>query len=583
MIRPLSKRLALTAALTAASVATSDTASACCLTDWLFGRNTYAAGYAPVAGFAPVGAPTYSAGFAPVAGLPVQTGFQSAYTAGFAPNPGFVGLAPTANPIATTLALRTPQTVNAFRPFAPTTANLPVSAFAPQTYSLARPAFVDNPSVYTGQPVSNGFTSNLRGVSSASSIGASNIYPTNGFANVTYSSGFAGPNNVIGGPLQGGVSNGAPVTALPTTQFQPAGQFQTAGQFPTAQRVAPIRNGLSRFFGSLFGRGYQPAQYAAPVTYYRPVVSLSPSTGQTAVVQAGCTGFENLSTLAPVQQFAPSLGQTESSITAAPFPSTTFPSTTFPSATFPSATFPPSDGGTSFGPVAQSGFEAPLTRNFDGDIAPQTFAEPQPTFPSQSQGSSSRNGAPGDLSPVEQPRLESRRQSFETDASPYDAFRSPSNELEDRDLDLDLDADRSEDEDDYENYWGLQDAADSTAMIRPRRSSLIATGRSVEPIRGIAPQDQTDVRPRADRAVEQPAWQSNGSRDDRRVAPPLPARSSSIRRDESQVRAYEISAKSSLPFARPAERTIQKQTTLKRTTQPADPPIVRDAGWKPVR
>lgn len=611
MIQRISKRIALAAVLTGVSIVSADTASACCLTDWLFGRNTYAVGFAPVqgafpvttttlggSGFAPVGSPTFSgptfsAGFAPASPnliTPTQAGFQSPYTAGFAPNFGFQQ---TANPEATTLALRTPQNFNAFRPFLPAASNLPANAFQPAnnfqpansvaqtSYSVARPAFVDNPSVYTGRPVVNAFTSNLRGVSPASSIGATNTYPTNGGISPVFSSGFRGDNTVVGQPLQGGLINGSVPAARP----------------------APIRNGLARFFGSLFGRGYQPTTYSAPVTYYRPVISQSPVVGQSfsgqsfsgqnQISQVGCVGCENLSTLTPVQQFAPTLGQTQSSISTTPAFGFQGSEALAPASPFATLSRPGSDS-TAFPGVSQSGFEAPLSRGIGGGVIPQTPPG-------------------GDLNPVDQPRLEARREVLppapETPPSSLNRFEPFPERSERPTLDDDQPTDRDEPEDDF---WGLQDAADSTAMIRPRRSnrgsSLVQARQSVEPIRGIEPEsdaalrDQQDDRDRAATqwGVRQPASQSirpsDSVRSRRPVAPPLPARSSSLRRGESPVQAYEISTRSpasdvaafsnavELPRALPSlsrQNSFEPVQTQRR--QPSVQPVARDATWQPVR
>ncbi|MCC9643830.1 hypothetical protein LOC71_16205 [Rhodopirellula sp. JC740] len=204
------------------SFATSS-ASACCLTDWLYGKQ-----------------PAYVAGYAPVAGAPVTT-ITTTGTPAVAPPPAYVaGYTPliTAAPNSSVLPLN------------------PSSIYTPsQPYSLQRPAYgavpLDNPSVYTGQPVMSGY----RGaVSTGSSIfGTGNVYPSNGYVGAS------------------------PVATQPVTAYRPANTYAT-----------PVRSGLSRFFNSLLGTGYRSSYYTAPITYYRPATTVDPVTGTTVTVQRAC-------------------------------------------------------------------------------------------------------------------------------------------------------------------------------------------------------------------------------------------------------------------------------------------------------
>ncbi|MEO9933293.1 hypothetical protein [Rhodopirellula bahusiensis] len=220
-------------------------ASACCLTDWLYGKQpAYVAGYTPVVG-APVTTITTTPGTAmgppAIAAPPGYAANYPGYTAGYTP-------LMTAAPNSSVLPLN------------------PSSIYTPsQPYSLQRPAYgavpLDNPSVYTGLPTTNSpVVAGYRGTVSTGSpfMGTGNVYPNSSYA-----------TNVAG--------------VQPVTAYRPATTYPTSNGYRT-----PIRSGLSRFFNSLLGTGYRSSYYTAPITYYRPATTLDPVTGTTVTVQRAC-------------------------------------------------------------------------------------------------------------------------------------------------------------------------------------------------------------------------------------------------------------------------------------------------------
>ena len=247
-------------------------AQACCLTDWLYGRTpAYAA--APVT--------PYAAAYAPAAPA------SPAYTAGYAPV-----VAPAAG-------------------IAPHSRVLPLAGngiYSPNpAYSVQRPAYgqatvpavpLNNPSVYTGQPVSLGY----RGLATPSNpfYGTGNIYP----------------------------NNYASASPTPVTSYRPVAPAGYAAAMPAAAPVAaerefatPIRSGLARFFSSLLGTGYRSSYYTAPVTYYRPATTLDPVSGTTVTVQQPCTSTVQQLQRTPVTSFQPAPAPAMPS-----FPATSYPS-----------------------------------------------------------------------------------------------------------------------------------------------------------------------------------------------------------------------------------------------------------------
>ena len=652
----------------------STPASACCLTDWLFGRGTYAAGYAPLPTVYPAAMPSaYAAGYAPAAVTPVpQSGLfpagvltpsagplgtirsnfggYSGFGSAVAQPVGRVAVNPiAADPIATTTSIRgTAGGYNSFRPFLPAASNIPAgipgaglptfgglpSAYGYRANRIATtgPAYtpLNNPSVYTGRPTLGYPTAanRLRGVDSAATIGATNTYPTSGIG-TTYAAGYGGTPltaaNLPASATYGGTIQPVPtgsVTTLPITAAPSIATPSIATPSITGTRPA-LGGGLRRFFGSLLGRGYQNQTYTAPVTYYRPVNQIDPMTGVGSVVQAGCASTENLSTYTPVQQYAPSLlPSPSSSITASEpsmLPSSIMPSSVAPPSVpapapmYPSATLAdPIDPSPQDRFIAPSDYQTPLSRGFDGSI------QPQPSVPARNE----------DLRPLQQPRLESRfepspeasfrarrgsdaESSAENRTRPSDdpAYRTyrgnedrqtlnrPSTEPRfDRSIDREPllnDPDRqrgndpsqnrrddSDDSDDSRGYWELQDAADSTAMIRPRRLRPW-TGRTAQPIEGLSPTSSTN----ASGAV---STQRDETLSGRRsaIAPPLPARTSSDRRRSlSGAQGYEVSVKRSRwqpKLGQPSSALPAPVRSPKPSPEPSQE-VRRDNTWRPVR
>ncbi len=240
-----------------ASCASAPSVTACCLTDWLYGRAPAYAVVAPApvtVGYAPTGAcdvTPYAAGYTP-------------YTAGYTP-------------------LLTPAANSMVLPLAGTSIYSP-----PAPYAVQRPAYgavpLDNPSVYTGLPVTSGY----RGVATTgnSFYGTGNMYPNN------YASASSGAFG--GSAYQANYGSSVPLAVAPT--------------YPT-----PVRSGLARFFDSLLGTGYRTSYYTAPITYYRPATSFDPVTGTTVTVQQPCTSTVQQLQRSPYAtlQPAPMLGQTQ--------------------------------------------------------------------------------------------------------------------------------------------------------------------------------------------------------------------------------------------------------------------------------
>ena len=269
--RRLRRRGWIIGCLSLCGIAANAPAQACCLTDWLYGRapayaaapvTPYAAAYAP-------SAPAYTAGYTPV------------LTAGAGPAAGIASHSQV----------------------------LPLSGngiYSPNAaYSVQRPAYgpaavpavpLENPSVYTGQPVALGY----RGLATTSNpfYGTGNIYP----------------------------NNYAAASPTPITAYRPAGSAGYAAARPAAAAAAPqpqfatpVRSGLARFFSSLLGTGYRSSYYSAPVTYYRPATTLDPVSGTTVTVQQPCTSTVQQLQRTPITSFQPA--------PAAPsYPSTTYPS-----------------------------------------------------------------------------------------------------------------------------------------------------------------------------------------------------------------------------------------------------------------
>ncbi|MEL7336874.1 MAG: hypothetical protein AAFN70_11800, partial [Planctomycetota bacterium] len=249
------------------------TASAGPLCDWLFGnQNAYTAGYAPYVDGYRAGYGTYPVGAAPVYG-------STPYVAGYAPSISQVNyLAPTyagsryVGPAAPAGSYRIPS----------------VAAAVPQTtYRL--PA--TNPSVFSGAQTLQSLNVPATNATALNSTDGSGAYYAGRPA-------FTNPGDVFIAP---------PRTAAVPRVYRPG-----------------LLNGLGRFFGRVFGTdnrvaplplAYQSNYGVAPVTYYRPMQTVSPISGQQVTVQQPCTGSELYAQTSP---YASSLAMGQSPVAVGP-------------------------------------------------------------------------------------------------------------------------------------------------------------------------------------------------------------------------------------------------------------------------
>ncbi|MEM9827847.1 MAG: hypothetical protein AAF958_14745, partial [Planctomycetota bacterium] len=561
------------------SAVTAAPASACWLTDWLYGRpNPYAAGYTP-----------YVGGFAPVAGIPLSDGFtrSNPFTLANRFTAARPALPPASPGFSQQAALASTYPLNA-----PSYG----SGFAAPVYSSARPV-IDNPSVITGLPVTpspmvtpSPLVSSLRGVSPATGFGAANTYPQ--FATdptaATYAARYGSFDLNTLPPV-----TGAPVTTIPATGMVPT--FVSTPQ-PT------LGGGLRRFFGSLFGTQYRQSYYAAPATYYRPVTSLSPVTGLASTTQLGCTGYETQFQQTPFNAIAgatpvgpprlvdPGMGMGNGFGDGSGWTPVNPGMGLDPgmgmdpsmgmdpgmgSGVAPASGMAPIDDG-QWRPVDQAGYDAPLTRGPSGEVMGQSgddftpmdapsLEAFRPDASAGYRGDSQWRPIPDtDIPDSESSTGEQSATDGWEDNSYYRSQRPDDSGADDsgeQDSDLRDGDDGSMGADEIEPFWDAPNPADTTAMIRPRRSrrpapdtsaranvssrpnfnarsnlnlpnasersarerSLVSresnAGQRALPIRGLTP------RSRDDQAVDrvQPVWaRSDESERDDLIAPPLP-------------------------------------------------------------
>lgn len=494
-------------------------AGACCLTDWLFGRTTT----------------PYYAGYAPVQTLPLSTTpiVTSNFGGNYAANYGYASnyaTAYTAQPL-----------------IAPVTNN--------GVFQAQRPAFgqvtpLNNPSVYTGLPTAataqaaysapittTPFTANYRGAlpTGGSYLGASNAYP----------------RTTIQSNLQTSFQNPS-MTTLPTTNVAPL--------FPPA----PARGGgLGQFFGSLFGTNYTSSYYQAPVTYYRPVTSVDPMSGTTVTMQQPCTSEITQVQRSPYSSlFADQVGQPAPINYGAPTYTTPIGDCNTPTygsnvygqtgigqtGAFDTApgqfTVPiPTTAPPASSPYAQQGFSGATT-----GVAPT----PSPLTGSPMQP---RSQSSGDLAPLDPPRLETYRAPETTPAPTGDDWYNS-------DRYLAPPTPTPTQDESPKSYWQLQDADDSTAMIRPQptpaRVMTPPSFTAAEPIRALDGEPSPfEVRDAAKATPATPNFQ----------APPLPPASNydpfgNSRADAApsrpiSVREAGLVRKQPAPVAKPAKPTAR--------------------------
>ena len=340
-------------------------------------------------------------------------------------------------------------------------------AIASGAYQAQRPAYFDNPSVYTGQPV--------RGAVQTSYMPPTQVqaYPI--------SPGFQ--------PSATGVVtaySAPPMTAPPITAPPILGP---APMTYAAAPPAPKREGcLSRFCSKLFGTGYTTSYYRAPVTYYRPVTTMNPATGTMVTVQQPCTAYEQQVQRNPFTTVLPGTAGTVNNTCQpnCPCPPGVNACNTVPSYSQATAFGQPAPlGSTPYNGIGQVGARgtgdyqampipsiAPTgtagMQPADPNLTPLTGPPPTlapPIAPSASGASAapaSPTGATGnDLAPVERPTLNKPP----TSDSPTDLSGPKTSDKDSADKSNELNEQDSA-------RWRLQRPADSTAMIQRQTSRL---------------------------------------------------------------------------------------------------------------
>lgn len=597
-------RLTLALLTILGTVCCSADAEACWLSDRLFGRGPqYVASYAPygyVASYAPATTTPYVATYAPAATPQVCAP---------APAPA-VAAKPTTTPVtssqpvasyrpaanyqqapATTYAVAYPpaaapapaaqvQAVAPAQPVVPVIVARPTWGMFPGlaasgAYQVQRPAYIQNPSVYTGLPVNARqsyvpIRDTLRGIQPRPVyLGAGNQYPDS--YQTAYVAAYPGAVVPTAPVTTGAATPIAPpavTTPPPTTVPAPAVSapvttIQTTAvpaQQPAVLVPAPRRCGLARFFGSLWGTNYETTYYRAPVTYYRPVTAIDPVSGVAVTSQQACTSFEQQLQRTPYA--SPQL--TPTSPPAAASACETYgaqPPCSTPQ-TWPTA--PPSG-------VGQVGGVSP--------ISPPTMAPTSPSNLSPLTGPAPLSGAPatGDLAPVAQPQLnggapaapsvDSRRES--TDPAPT------------------TQPEQQEEEDTKPNsFWQLQNPADSTAMIRrpstetretssnPFNSQPAAATPIQAPNDYVAPFSKSQTAaPTTSQSIVQPKPTLQ--------APPLPPRTKTYAPSEF-TRSYDRDTIQVREAALVRSRNVQP-TPAPRRTRVAPQPVKRDTTWYTIK
>ena len=457
-----------------------------------------------------------------------------------------------------------PSTTSVLRP---TTTSSPFARSG--AYQVQRAGYYDNPNVYTGRPTTN-LPSTLRGrFPTAATIGGINQFPA-------YQSNYAAAQVASPGlPLSVTTPQGAPVTALPTTQI--------ASPF-TPTQVQPRVGGLGRFFGSLFGTNYRSSYYRAPVTYYRPVTSVDPVTGTTVTVQQPCTAYTQQLQRSPYSSLQ----------VAQPQPSTcSSPQSYIPQGYAPQG-FGPVSGVGQVGAIAAPGqftvpipSTAPSSPGFNQAFTPNTMpltGTPQTRSPSPfdapqsaaplSAGPMNQPPSSSDLSPVDQPRIENRP-----------SLTPPGNATPPPPPTLTPSTTKSA----PESYWQLQDADNSTAMIRSRTLPVetrpmapptisaptmndpvsLTTERQLDPVRPIRTHEDY-VSPFRRPSFQTPQPSVSANEELQLEAPPLPARSIYDPSD-----ATSVSNRVSVPFR---EAGLVRSRTQTRRPKPAK----RDNTWNSI-
>lgn len=278
----------------------------------------------------------------------------------------------------------------------------------------------------------------------------------------------------------------------------------------------PKQSCWNEFWGRWFGTGYRASSYRVPVTYYRPVITTDPTTGQQVVVQQPCTSFVTQQQLNPIRRFRSA--RPDPTAPAWLDPNACPPGYSYVAA-MPGVIYPglgytvtanPTEGGLgSAGYVMTTGAMQPIAYPgvavWNGAVVPASAVLVKPPVASNLQDNASlqnttvyssgeteaatrpltsddllqSNGGEStldDLSPVPAPRLESYRytpssssgEASSSNRSSQRLFSAPSSIAQDA-RGLGMQANRGA------NYqWRLQDAADSTAMLRKTSPSTSA-------------------------------------------------------------------------------------------------------------
>jgi hypothetical protein len=321
-------------------------------------------------------------------------------------------------------------------------------------YQSQRPAYFDNPSVYTGLPTGvsipttvapttyESFRTPLNATLRGNAQPASPTF----VAPTTYYSAYDG--TIPGQPLTVTTPTGTPATAIPATPVSPL--YAPSYVAPAPERECCLR----RFCRNLFGTSYSTSYYRAPVTYYRPVTSADPVTGAPVIVQQPCTSYEQQVQRTP----ATTLQFGQPAVPSAPMPSTCPNACTAGPTACPAPLAGPlpssagvSDGISQTGALGQTGaIHSPGGVTRIPSVAPPTSSA---TISPYSPNTQPLTGAPtiapppgsSDLSPVNQPRLENNSA---PSLPPGNTTSPPSGPVSPQ--------------------WQLQNADDSTALIRPQ-------------------------------------------------------------------------------------------------------------------
>ncbi len=484
------------------------------------------------------------------------------YVVGYAP----AGYAPIATPYAANYPVIPAAAIPAAAPVLPPNQTDLAPGLSSGAYQAQRPNYYDNPSVYTGMPVGGGYVAArpavpaaapYRGFAAAgSNLSAANQYPSN------YVSAY-GAAEVPATPMPF-IDQGQPISAAPpimeTSQVVPA-----AAAVPVYQ-PAPARGCcLARLFGCGGSEtSYRSSYYRAPITYYRPATTIDPVLGTTVTVQQPCTSYVQQLQRTPyssgLQGPAASYGQpTPACSTPNCGNSYSAPSTYSPPGAFSAPVGNGIGQASAIAPATADQFAVPIPSTAPSAAAPGGYygqngypsstaplTGPPPGFSNGAQtGNGSQTG--NDYTPLQQPELRNRPSSSDN------GYQSEQPESDARE------SDKSESQrPKTESYWQLQNAEDSTAMIR--RSQWDHS--PAQPI--VAPADYVSPFSRQTEAPTTPVKRGDFE------APPLPPRS---------YDSVDKSHDSNWVSAPVREVSTASPRTYRQTARP----IERDTTWKAAR